>query len=348
MMALVLTTTVMLPAKETPLIIGTREAPPFVMKDRNGKWTGLSIDLWREAARQLDLDYEFREMGTPESLVDGVANGELDASIAAITVTGARTEKVDFTQPYHRSGLAIVVPSTGEAGWWGVVRAFFSLGFLKVVLALSLVLLGAGCGVWLFERKRNAEQFGGTTPHGLGAAFWWSAVTMTTVGYGDIAPRTRGGRLVALVWMFVSVIIISSFTAQITSSLTVNRLGTHIKGLADLRRSVVATVGDSIAADYLKGHHIQITGSGSLDEALAAVKEGRAEACVYDAAILKYRLRTDKSLTLLPASFDESDYAIAVSLDSPLRKKLNVVLLRIEQGSLWTSLLREYLGETDG
>ena len=93
------------------------------------------------------------------------------------------------------------------------------------LVALALVLMVAGFCIWLFERRQNAAQFGeGSVARGLGDGFWWSAVTMTTVGYGDKAPKTFGGRVVALIWMFVSLIIIASFTASIAASLTANRL----------------------------------------------------------------------------------------------------------------------------
>lgn len=330
--------------RDGPLIVGTHEAPPFAMKDAQGNWSGLSIDLWTAMARELKLDFQWREMDTPDSLVQGVATGEIDASIAAITVNAPRAEQVDFTQPFYRTGLGIVVRTERDSGWWNVLRALFSLSFLNVVLTLVLVLLAAGFGVWVFERKRNAAQFGGRSAQGLGSAFWWSAVTMTTVGYGDKAPQTPGGRLVALVWMFTSVIIISSFTAHIASLLTVNRLGTEIKGPADLPRYTVATVADSAGAHYLKRNHVKVLECEDLAAAVEAVRQGRAQACVYDSAILKYVLRRDHSLTELAATFNESDYAIAVPLGSPLRKRLDIELLRFEQTDKWTGLCEEYLG----
>ncbi len=329
------------------LVVGTREAPPFAMKDANGEWTGLSIDLWREAARQLDLDFEFKEMGGPETLIDGVANGTLGASIAAITVTSKRAEKVDFTQPFFSSGLGIVVPAQSANPWWSLVRGFFSFGFLQVVAALSLVLLGAGFGVWFFERKANAEQFGGDTAHGLGSAFWWSAVTMTTVGYGDKAPRTLGGRIIGLVWMFTSIIIISGFTAQIASSLTINKLNSEIKGPSDLPRFNVASVENSIATRYLQEKNVAIVAREDAEAALQAVADGKADACVYDAAILKYYLRKHPELTILPSTFDLRDYAIALPLESPLRKPLNITLLEIEQSDLWRLMRQRHLGDTN-
>lgn len=331
--------------KPNKLIVGTREAPPFAMKSPDGQWIGLSMDLWRQVAERLGLDYELREVGDPEALIDGVADGSLDASIAAITVTAERAHKVDFSQPYYNAGFGIVVPKTTSSGWWSTLGAFLSWGFLKVVGALSVVLLVAAFGVWLFERRANAEQFGGSPAHGLGAAFWWSAVTMTTVGYGDKAPRTVGGRMIALVWMFTSVIIISGFTAQITSSLTVNRLDSDVRGPADLPRFTVATVTASAAETYLDQNGVRTLTSPEVTGVFAAVKAGEAAAGVYDAPILKYNLRGRAELQLLPGTFEQRDYAIALPLGSPLRKQINIAVLEVIQDDLWDLRLKRYLGE---
>ena len=331
--------------KPNKLIVGTREAPPFAMKSPEGQWIGLSIDLWRQVAERLGLDYELREVGDPEALIAGVADGSLDASIAAITVTAERAHKVDFSQPYHNAGFGIVVPKTSSSGWWSTLGAFLSWGFLKVMSALLGVLLVAAFGVWLFERRANAEQFGGPPAHGLGAAFWWSAVTMTTVGYGDKAPRTVGGRMIALVWMFTSVIIISGFTAQITSSLTVNRLDSDVRGPADLPRFTVATVAASAAETYLDQNGVRTLTTPEVSEVFESVEKGKAAAGVYDAPILKYNLRGRARLQLLPGTFEQRDYAIAPPLQSSLRKQINIAVLEVIQDDLWDLRLKRYLGE---
>ncbi|NBB70759.1 MAG: transporter substrate-binding domain-containing protein, partial [Alphaproteobacteria bacterium] len=228
-----------------PLRVGTTAAPPFAMPNEAGDWHGLGIDLWRELAAALDIDFVIEERPFAE-LLPAVEAGELDAAVAAITVTAAREERVDFTHPFHTTGLAVAVSQQAPGGhWWRVVQRLASAQFLYVVAALALVLFVAGFLVWLFERRRNPEMFGGPPTTGLGSAFWWSAVTMTTVGYGDKAPQTTGGRAVALVWMFVSIIILSSFTAAITSSLTLSQLGHDLRDVSDLRRAHVGTVAGS-------------------------------------------------------------------------------------------------------
>lgn len=42
------------------LVIGTREVPPFAMTDENGRWTGITIDLWEKIADRLGYSYEYQ------------------------------------------------------------------------------------------------------------------------------------------------------------------------------------------------------------------------------------------------------------------------------------------------
>lgn len=78
-------------------------------------------------------------------------------------------------------------------------------------LALSTVVITVGAGVfaWVF------------TPKGLdsfGDALWFTAQTVTTVGYGDVVPETAGGRLVGFVVMVFGVAAVSVITALVTSA----------------------------------------------------------------------------------------------------------------------------------
>ena len=71
------------PLPRRTLMVGTKEAPPFSMKDPDGNWTGISIDLWQQIAAELDLTYEFRELDLKQ-LLDGVQNRSLDVAVAAL------------------------------------------------------------------------------------------------------------------------------------------------------------------------------------------------------------------------------------------------------------------------
>lgn len=336
------------PAIPDQLTIGTKESPPFAMKGPDGKWTGISIDLWQDIATKLKLKYTFKEMNL-DQLLAGVTNGTLNAAVAAISVTADREEVLDFTQPFYTTGLGIAVSDKNSAPWLGVLRRLVSWQFLGVIGLLTLVLLVAGFLMWVFERKGNAEQFGGKPWHGIGSGFWWSAVTMTTVGYGDKSPRTFGGRMIGLVWMFVAIIIISSFTAGITSALTVSQMGSPIKGPKDLPEVRVATVAASTGEAYLKGQHVVYQTYPDASSALAELARGQVDAVVYDAPILQYLARQNYHgrIAVLPRTFIRQDYAIALPQGSPLREKLNLALEREVRSPRWQELIARYLGQQD-
>ncbi|UCG55726.1 MAG: transporter substrate-binding domain-containing protein [Phycisphaerales bacterium] len=328
------------------LIVGTKSVAPFAMKNDEGAWEGISIDLWREIATALEVDYEFREH-TLEDLLAGLRGGSLDVCVAALTVTAERERTIDFTHAFHNSGLGIATVRGHGRGWLGLAQRFASWAFLKVVFALTAILFLAGTLVWLFEKRRNAEQFGGDAPRGLGAAFWWSAVTMTTVGYGDKAPKTIGGRLVALVWMFTSVIIISGFTAAIASSLTVTQLQALVKGPQDLPKVRVGTVAASTSEEYLRRNHMQFRPYEAALDGLDAVVAREIDVFVYDAPVLKYCAvrRFHGSVYVLPGTFERQYYAIGLQEGSPLREPMNRVLVDRINAPQWKDVLYTYLGE---
>jgi ABC-type amino acid transport substrate-binding protein len=332
-------------AAEPALIVGTKESPPFAMKDEDGEWHGVSIDLWRSIAEALGIDYELREYELAE-LVQGLASGEVDVGAAALTVTAERETAFDFSHPFYTSGLGIAT-SAEPAGIYTILLGLVSIGFLRAVAALALVLFLVGAAVWWFERRRNADQFGGGVAQGLGSGFWWSAVTMTTVGYGDKAPVTPGGRLVALLWMFASIVLISGFTGAIASSLTVGRLSGKVQGPQDLPGVRVVTLSDSTSEAYLRAEHIRYRAQQNSVAALEAVASGEADAMVYDAPLLQYLVSQQfgDQLQVLPNTFQRQDYAIALAPGSELRERINRVLVQRIQSPQWKDTLYRYLGQ---
>ena len=333
-------------AAAAPLVVGTTNAPPFAFKDEKGEWTGISITLLQGLSKEIDRDYRLEERPFRD-LLDGVADGSLDVAIAAISITEERERRFDFTHPFYTTGLGIAVAPRGEGGWLAVARGFLSLEFLRVVSVLALVLLGAGALVWLFERRRNAQQFGGGVVRGLGDGFWWSAVTMTTVGYGDKAPITFGGRVVGLVWMFVSIVIISSFTAAITSSLTLSRLEGPVQSVRDLPKVRVGAPARSTGAAYLEGEGIRHRTFDSTRAGLEAIANGELDAFINDAPILRYLANGPFAgrVQVLSEVFDRQDYGIALPPGSPLREALNRAILQEIRSEKWQRLLRRYLGD---
>jgi polar amino acid transport system substrate-binding protein len=326
--------------------IGTKISPPFSMKADDGTWTGISIELWKQIATDLDLTYDIKEYDI-KGLLAAVQAKDIDVAVASTTITADREAVMDFTHPIYSTGLGIAVKPGGSGGTLAIVRGLLTWDLLKVLGGLFVLLAVTGALVWLFERRKNDAQFAKHPVQGIAAGVWWSAVTMTTVGYGDKSPVTVGGRVIGLMWMFSAIILISVFTATITSTLTVDRLESAIKGPEDLPRVKVATVEGSTSADYLKHHHITFQTVPAVIDGLKQVANGTIDAMVYDAPIMQYLASHELggTVAVLPNVFERQDYGFAIPDGSPLRERINRVLLKQLASDRWTELLERYLGK---
>lgn len=327
-----------------PVVVGTRIVPPFVIQEDDGRFHGLTTILWDHVAGELELDYRFQEEDI-EGMLAGVEDGSFYAAASALTITSSREERVDFTHPFFVTGLGIAVPRE-PAGLGQAILALFNPELFWVLFLLLGVLLFWGLLVWVFERVENREEFGGSPAKGIGSGFWWAAVTMTTVGYGDKSPRTLGGRIVGFVWMFAAIILISFFTASITSSLTVSQIDSRVAGPEDLPHVRVGALAQSAAQEFLQEEFIQARGFPSIHDGLAALADGEIEAFVHDAPILRFHSQEDwgSQVRVLPGTFADQYYGIALPMDHPDRNRINQILLDYLASSEWEQVQRRYLG----
>ena len=327
------------------LVVGIHLSPPFVIADGKENWAGLSVDLWRMMAERLGLSYRFQAMEL-EDLLAALKDGEVDLAVGAISLTPEREKIFDFTHPYLSAGLGIGPPAESGGRLSTVLTGLLSPQLLQMFLIIAAWLSMSGGLVWFFEHRRNPTMFGGDTATGVGSGFWWALVTLTTVGYGDKSPITLGGRVVATLWMVVSLVVLSSLTAAITSSLTVNRLNAEVSGPNDLHDKRVATVRRSASGEWLGNQGIAFKGYQDLDQALKAVEEGRDDVVVYDAPILSFAIRnreTDK-LRMLDSRFHTHFNAFALPQGSDKLEVLNYAILDILRSQHWQRLHTEYLG----
>ena len=335
-------------APSQSLHVAVRVAPPFVI-EQDGAYSGLAIELWETIAADQGWAFTYTETGLAD-LLDGVADGRFDVGVGALTVTEQREERVDFSHPFRSAGLGIVTRAAQDSSVSGILRRLVSWRFLAWVGGLSALLGGIGVLAWLTERKANPDQFGGHPLSGIGNGFWWAAVTMATVGYGDKAPVTFAGRLLGLIWMFTAIVLVATFTAGITASLTVGALQGSVQGPEDLPRVRVATVAGSTSASWLESRRIHAQTGDAIGPLLAQLAQGRTDAVVYDAPILQYLVTQDygDSLSVLPAQFDHQMYALALTPDRPERRELlNRSLLRALDSDAWQARLQAYLGQDE-
>nr|WP_294505117.1 transporter substrate-binding domain-containing protein [uncultured Rhodopila sp.] len=324
--------------------IGTKEAPPFAIKAPDGTWTGISIELWNRIGGKLGVHTTFREYATVPDMLRATAAGTLDAAISAITVTSEREQTVDFTQPYYATGLGIAVPMHREIEWLPILESFFTVRFLQAVGVLVAAAVSVGSLIWLFER-RHTEHFAGGA-RGLGTGLWWSASAMTQAAASDKAPATLLGRAMAITWMIASVIMIASFTAGITSQLTAKQIANRVRGPSDLAMVRTGSVGATAAVDYLRSQHISARLYPGAEAGLEALRQGKVDAFVYDKPLLSWIARKDfaDEVQVLDTLFDRQNYAIAVPTGSPLRSRINLVMIDDLRDSWWQDVLVSYLG----
>lgn len=331
-------------AASPKLVVGTVVAPPLSMKTADGQWVGFGIEVWQAVAEQMGVLFEFREFSSLGLLLDAIKNGDIDV-IPSLPVEARYVAFMDFSQSYLKSGLAIAVPAQGAGGRWGRVAAsLFSKDILQAVGLLILMSLTAGMVVWGFERRHNREMFGGGAGRGIGQGLWWSLTTMTTVGYGDKAPKTIGGRITAAIWMLSSIVFISSFTASITTSLTIGELRGKVRGFHDLFNARVGSISESEAMIYLTNRGIVAAPFDTIHEGLQAVADKKMDAFVLNEIILKYLVKNEfpRQVQVIPGIFDEYFVGMALQAGSPLRKPINKALLELMEAEEWTKLLNRY------
>ena len=325
------------------LVVGIKGSPPFIIKNSDNSFSGLSLDLWNYIADSLKLKYQLKEYDL-SGLISALEQGKINLCINPLTVTSRRVKKIDFTQPFYITNLAIATNRESSNSIIQFLTKFFSEDFLKVVLVLFLVILIFGFLIWLFERKYNEDQFESGIK-GIWSGIWWSAVTMTTVGYGDKSPKSLGGRIIALIWMFTAIVTISGFTASITSSLTINKLGNKIKGPEDLKNFKVGSIESSTSDIYLTNKEIEHINFKNIKDGLEAILLKKIAAFVYDEPILKYIIRKNNlqdEIIILPSKFNKQYYSFSLPKKSSLLDKINPLLLKEINSSSWSDILNRY------
>jgi polar amino acid transport system substrate-binding protein len=326
------------------LSIAVREIKPFAYPTDRG-WSGYSIDMWEATADDLDIPYEYVEVASVTEQLDSVASGRTDASLGAISITAERSEVVEFTQPMFDSGLQIMVRAEDDDGLLGVMTALFSRTFLYVLIGLGLLLLIAGHVIWLVERRRN-DHFPRTYLAGVWEGVWWAMVTMSTVGYGDRVVTTRSGRVVAMLWMVIAVVLVAQFTALVTSTLTVNRIRSDVENIGDLYGEAVATVEGTSAQRYLADIDLEAEGLPDVEDAEQALLDGDVDAVVYDSPVLRYFARTDgrNDVRVVGPLYQPQGYGMAFAEDSPLVDPVDREFLLLREDGTTEALEDRYFG----
>lgn len=326
------------------LIVGITDDPPYTMKDEEGKWVGLNVDLWANVVRDLKIDYEFKEM-TLDEILTALHKNKIDLTIMGLFVTTEREKLFDFTVPIGSSRMGVItLPHAIDHPWWSAIRVFLSWGILKVVIVLVCALIVIGFLFWLIERKNNPEHFGGGFIKGLCTGIYWVGATMASGVCFGVNIRSTSGRILALVWMFICAVILSAFIASLASSLTLDELTSSAVDKHALRKMKLGVLRGGTSSRVLQ----QMGGRSVLfddgKDALKAVLEKKIDGFLYDETTLYYISDREYpgKFTVYSTNLKRFQFAFGVPMGSTFRKPINAAMLNTINDPLWEIILDKY------
>ncbi|KAK3143880.1 hypothetical protein QOZ80_4AG0306160 [Eleusine coracana subsp. coracana] len=320
----------------------------FVSVDpQTGVVTGFCIDVFVAAMNllQYPVPYTFVPFGTGREnpsyteLIDKILTNEFDAVVGDIAIVTNRTKVVDFTQPYIGSGLVILtsVKKQSSIGW-----AFLQPFTIKMWCVTGMFFLIIGTVVWMLEHRVN-DDFRGPPVKQAITVFWFSFSTLFFAHRED--TRSTLGRFVIIIWLFVVLIIQSSYTASLTSILTVQHLSSPIKGIDSLIASdepigfQVGSFAESYLVNELGVSPSRLKSLGTPDQYKEALdlgpKQGGVAAIVDERPYIELFLSEHDKFAIVGSEFTKSGWGFAFPRDSPLAVDLSTAILTLsENGDL--------------
>ncbi|XP_040363244.1 glutamate receptor 2.9 [Rosa chinensis] len=180
-------------------------------------------------------------------MVEQVHNKTFDAGVGDFTVLADRLDKVEFTQPYIESGLSMIVQEKNEQLTWMFIKPLT----WEMWAASGGVLVYTMLIIWFLERPSNPE-FSGPLKNQIGTATWFAFTSLFFSHREKIHNNLT--RVVVVMWLFVVLILTSSYTANLSSMLTIQRLKPNVTDIEMLKRtnSKVGLDGDSFVVTYME------------------------------------------------------------------------------------------------
>ncbi|KAK7854141.1 glutamate receptor 3.3, partial [Quercus suber] len=211
-----------------------------------------------------------------------------DAIVGGTAIIANRSEYAEFTQPYSDSGLQMLTyfkPKRVERAWL----------FKKPFTTFMWVFIGVinvynGFVVWLIERNHN-PNFRGSIWNQIGTMLTLAFTTLFLIQEEKL--HSNLSRVTMVVWLFVALVITKSFTASLTSLLTVQQLDQTTIDIETLKKSgaKVGCDANSFVGKYLEvvlgfqPNNVRIIGSG--DYYPQALKSGEIAAAFIEAPYVK-------------------------------------------------------------
>ncbi len=152
-----------------------------------------------------------------KSLIDKPSDSNILLPISysktRLNLVGQNFENETFIPILESPGMWLILMPGDFCSF--VNSILFAWPLIASMLALSLV---SGFVMWVLERNSRRRRFPKEASSGIWEGAWWAIVTMATVGYGDRTPGTIIGRVYAVLWIMISIVVFSVFIAILSSA----------------------------------------------------------------------------------------------------------------------------------
>lgn len=328
------------------LKVGYAGTEPFIVSEDN-KWKGISVEIWNILAEETGIKYSPISYSNVSDALKDLSVGKLDVVVGPTSITSDRAEIVQFSQPYFQSSLAIMSRKDNPS-FLDRIAPLFTINLLYALFVFLFILAIVGTLLWLAERKVSPDQFPHEPIKGIANGMWCAIVTMSTTGYGDIAPVTLMGRIVAGTWMIVSILFATTMVAGIASSLTLSGLGKNtISSAEQFSNKSIAVQKDAPAVYFVKEYNGKVVYVQNLTQAYKLLKNNEVQGIVFDRPQLEYFLKEneDSELTISVAEYLKQGYGFAFSLNSKEVSDFNISLLKMKEEGVLKDVSSKWLGK---
>ncbi|XP_071686038.1 glutamate receptor 2.8-like [Rutidosis leptorrhynchoides] len=324
--------------------------------------TGFSVDVFKAVINELPyaVTHEYvpfvtsdgkKPAGTYTDLIYSVSNGTYDAAVGDITILSKRADFVEFTLPYTEAGVSMIVAIKDErkSAW-----IFMKPLEKKLWITIGASFIYTGLVVWILEHQVNKE-FRGKPYKQLGMIFWFSFSTLVFAHREKVMSNLS--RFVVIVWVFVVLVLNSSYTASLTSMLTVQQLRPTYADINEIMRNgeSVGYQDGSFVKDMLKNlgfDDSKVKNYSTFEQYDEALKKGSKFGGV--SAIMDelpynrvFLAKFCTKYTMTGPIYKSAGFGFAFPRGSPLVHDVSRAVLQVTEDQM-TNLSRKWFGDSAG
>uniref|UniRef100_A0A3P9LCU3 Glutamate receptor n=1 Tax=Oryzias latipes TaxID=8090 RepID=A0A3P9LCU3_ORYLA len=358
------------------LVITTILEEPYVMlkkSDRalvgNDRFEGFCIDLLKELAGLLGFTYEIRlvpdgkygsqdDKGQWNGMIRELIEHRADLAVAPLTITYTREKFIDFSKPFMSMGISILYrkPNSTNSGFFSFLNPMTPDIWVYILLAY----LGVSCVLFVIARFSPYEWYD-AHPCNPGSdvvennftllnSFWFGVGSLMQQG-SELMPKALSTRIIGGIWWFFTLIIISSYTANLAAFLTVERMDTPVDSADDIAKQTKIEYGvikDGATMSFFKKSRVStfekmwaFMSSRPRTSLVKSIEDGIQRvlksdyALITESTTIDYITRRNCNLTQVGGIIDSKGYGIGTPIGSPYRDKITIAILSIlEDGRL--------------